>query len=47
MPKKEVWKADMDGEVDVTNKHIKKAIEDAMSEMCSNDKAQIITCRKN
>ena len=29
--KKEVWKADMDGEVDVTNKHIKKAIEDAMS----------------
>ena len=29
--KKEVWKADMDGEVDVTNKHVKKAIEDAMS----------------
>ena len=29
--KKEVWKADMDGVVDVTNKHIKKAISDAMS----------------
>ena len=29
--KKRVWKADMDGVVDVTNKHIKKAIEDAMS----------------
>ena len=29
--KKEVWKADMDGIVDVTNKHIKKAIQDAMS----------------
>ena len=29
--KKEVWKADMDGVVDVTNKHLKKAIQDAMS----------------
>ena len=29
--KKEVWKADMDGVVDVTNKHIKKAISDAMA----------------
>ena len=29
--KKEVWKADMDGEVDVTIKDIKKAIEDAMA----------------
>ena len=29
--KKEVWKADMDGIVDVTNKHLKKAISDAMS----------------
>ena len=29
--KKEVWKADMDGVVDVTNKHIKKAIEDALA----------------
>ena len=29
--KKKVWKADMDGVVDVTNKHIKKAISDAMS----------------
>ena len=29
--KKEVWKADMDGIVDVTNKHIKKAISDAMA----------------
>ena len=29
--KKDVWKADMDGIVDVTNKHIKKAISDAMS----------------
>ena len=29
--KKEVWKADMDGKVDITNKHIKKAISDAMS----------------
>ena len=29
--KKEVWKADMDGVVDITNKHIKKAISDAMS----------------
>ena len=28
--KKEVWKADMDGEVDCTAKDIKKAIEDAM-----------------
>ena len=28
--KKEVWKADMDGIVDVTNKHIKKAIENAL-----------------
>ena len=29
--KKEVWKADMDGLVDVTNKHLKKAIEDALA----------------
>ena len=29
--KKEVWKADMDGEVDVSIKDIKKAIEDAMA----------------
>ena len=29
--KKKVWKADMDGIVDVTNKHIKKAISDAMA----------------
>jgi hypothetical protein len=29
--KKEVWKADMDGAVDVTNKGIKKAISDAMA----------------
>ena len=29
--KKEVWKADMDGVVDVTNKHIKKEIEDALA----------------
>ena len=29
--KKEVWKADMDGEVEVTIKDIKKAIEDAMA----------------
>ena len=29
--KKEVWKADMDGEVDVTTKDIKKAIQDAMA----------------
>ena len=29
--KLEVWKADMDGKVDVTNKDIKKAIQDAMS----------------
>ena len=29
--KKEVWKADMDGIVDVTNKHIIKAIEDALA----------------
>jgi|TARA_Y100000034_G_scaffold27547_1_gene32934 hypothetical protein len=29
--KKEVWKADMDGKVDITNKDIKKAISDAMS----------------
>ena len=29
--KKEVWKADMDGVVDVTNKHIKKAISNAMA----------------
>ena len=29
--KKKVWKADMDGIVDVTNKHIKKAIEDALA----------------
>ena len=29
--KKEVWKADMDGIVDITNKHIKKAIENALA----------------
>jgi hypothetical protein len=29
--KKEVWKADMDGEVDVTNKDLKKAISDALA----------------
>ena len=29
--KKKVWKADMDGVVDVTNKHIKKAIENALA----------------
>jgi len=29
--KKKVWKADMDGIVDVTNKHIKKEIEDALA----------------
>ena len=29
--KKEVWKADMDGVVDVTNKHIKKSIQDALA----------------
>ena len=29
--KKEVWKADMDGVVDVTNKNIKKSIEDALA----------------
>jgi thioredoxin-like negative regulator of GroEL len=29
--KKEVWKADMDGKVDITNKHIKKAISDALA----------------
>ena len=29
--KKEVWKSDMDGIVDVTNKHLKKAIEDALA----------------
>ena len=29
--KKEVWKADMDGVVDVTNKNIKKAISDALA----------------
>ena len=29
--KKKVWKADMDGVVDVTNRHIKKEISDAMS----------------
>jgi len=29
--KKEVWKGDMDGIVDVTNKDIKKAIEDALA----------------
>jgi len=29
--KKEVWKADMDGKLDVTNKHLKKAIVDALS----------------
>ena len=29
--KKEVWKADMDGIVDVTNKHLKKAISDALA----------------
>jgi len=30
--KKEVWKADMDGVVDVNNKDIKKAITDALAE---------------
>ena len=29
--KKEVWKADMDGKVDVTNKDLKKAISDALA----------------
>ena len=29
--KKEVWKADMDGVVDVTNKDLKKAISDALA----------------
>ena len=29
--KKEVWKADMDGVVDVSNKDIKKAIQDALA----------------
>jgi len=29
--KKDVWKADMDGVVDVTNKHLKKAISDALA----------------
>ena len=29
--KKEVWKADMDGIVDVSNKHLKKAISDALA----------------
>ena len=29
--KKEVWKADMDGVVDVTNKDLKKAIADALA----------------
>ena len=29
--KKEVWKADMDGEVDVTNKDIKSAIDDVLA----------------
>ena len=29
--KKEVWKADMDGVVDINNKEIKKAISDAMA----------------
>ena len=29
--KKEVWKADMDGVVDVTNKHLKKTISDALA----------------
>jgi hypothetical protein len=29
--KKEVWKADMDGVVDVTNKHLKKAISNALA----------------
>ncbi len=29
--KKEVWKAEMDGVVDVTNKHLKKAISDALA----------------
>ena len=36
--KKEVWKADMDGIVDVKNKDIKKAISDALQEMYSNAK---------
>ena len=29
--KKEVWKADMDGVVEVTNKHLKKAISNALA----------------
>ena len=29
--KKEVWKADMDGVVDVNNKDIKKAIDDVLA----------------
>ena len=29
--KKKVWKADMDGVVDVTNKHLKKEIQDALA----------------
>ena len=29
--KKKVWKADMDGVVDVTNKHIKKSIQDTLA----------------
>ena len=29
--KKKVWKADMDCGVDVTNKHIKKSIQDALA----------------
>ena len=29
--KKEVWKADMDGVVDITNKHIKKSISNALA----------------
>tara|TARA_A100001391_G_scaffold198455_1_gene180058 strand:- start:138 stop:512 length:375 start_codon:yes stop_codon:yes gene_type:complete len=30
--KKETWKADMDGEIDVSNKEIKKAIDDVLAE---------------
>ena len=30
--KKETWKADMDGEVDVSNKEIKSAIDDVLAE---------------
>jgi hypothetical protein len=30
--KKETWKADMDGELDLTNKEIKSAIDDVLAE---------------